>query len=497
MIKPKSEWRRMPEDFADSKEFWEALVSQHDSAWKIRAATGMPLKQIYKYLELHGLPTSHKDSEMKRMHSISDETIVAKYKELNSLEKTAGFFNTTAGSIYPRIPRELTAPNRQIPNTCNHGFFDSDTEEAFYWAGFLMADGCISKTTSEAMSVRLELSAKDRNHLEGFSKATGWSGNILQRTKIYENPNYKPSDLVSVAIISEGLVSGLARFGVVPRKTFIAAMPDWVRQHPLAHHFVRGVFDGDGCICVKKPRSPARSSAVEFSIVGAKELMLSIRELIEKNTIVKPRGDRPLASVKTSNVFVLAYSGARVCASIRDYLYKDATICLDRKYEKFCSEAASSHPLAGRPLPLVKTAAMSKPIIATNVETGEEILELSMRQLIRDHNFSEHSVYWCLSGRQKTPHKGYIFRRLPTGSLNYDLTPARPDVIPVNTTPPLLIKLHQYCKRKPSKENQPCAPRLTSDDFYYRSYKRSAFPRWVYYGYVLALNSPPLPQYDW
>lgn len=416
--------RQMPANFQDSKEFWAALSTKYDSAAKIRDATGMPIKQILKYLESHGLPSSQKAVKMAVLRAVSDEQIVAKYLETNSLAQTADFFGTHVPSISKRVPKKLRQANQQISHTLRHDFFDFDTEESFYWAGFLMADGCVHKTTSGGDGLRLELSAKDESHLMAFKEAIEFSGEPSKRTKMYKEPQYKPSELIAMHVVSTQLVEGLRRFGIVPRKSLIATMPDWLAQHQLIRHFIRGLFDGDGHVGLTKPKSKHGNSSPHMGLVGSEAIVSTAQEIFERNGLVEPGSKiRP-----HKKAFVFSYTGSHNCARIRDFMYKDATIFLQRKRDIFYSEAAGPHPLTGRRQPPEYIAAKSKPIEATNVKTGEKTLALSMRALLRDHDFSEHSVYRVLSGKQKSPHKGYTFRRLPTGSLNPDLTLRTPPI---------------------------------------------------------------------
>ena len=71
-----------------------------------------------------------------------------------------------------------------------------------------------------------------------------------------------------------------------------------------------------------------------FSIIGYRSFISQINEIISnscglnKNKLIDYKG-------KDERIATLAFTGCRQCIKIRDYLYKDATIYLQRKYLAF------------------------------------------------------------------------------------------------------------------------------------------------------------------
>ena len=126
--------------------------------------------------------------------------------------------------------------------------FNKETEEAYYWGGFLFADGCVRKEYNCRTGVigcylKLALANQDIEHLKKFcifmnlpiEKVKPRSDNLKQHT---------------IKIGSKQLVESLARFGVVQNKTY---RPIQVNLNiKLISHFLRGWFDGDGHIKKKK-----------------------------------------------------------------------------------------------------------------------------------------------------------------------------------------------------------------------------------------------------
>ncbi len=107
-------------------------------------------------------------------------------------------------------------------------------------------------------------------------------------------------------------------------------MPNWLLEHPLVYHFIRGYFDGDGCVtyCGLGPGRTIKQ--LSFSILGTKKFLEDCRFILEQNCQLK----RNKINTK-GNIFSLSYSGNKIMKKIYNFLYKDATIYLDRKKEKF------------------------------------------------------------------------------------------------------------------------------------------------------------------
>lgn len=102
---------------------------------------------------------------------------------------------------------------------------------------------------------------------------------------------------------------------------------DIVPEH-LLNHFIRGYFDGDGCIT-------QQNNGTQCSIVftGLDSFLFELQKvLVEKCdlNIVKMHSRR-----RSSSEFKqFAYRGNKQCKRIYDYLYKDATRWMPRKREK-------------------------------------------------------------------------------------------------------------------------------------------------------------------
>lgn len=88
-------------------------------------------------------------------------------------------------------------------------------------------------------------------------------------------------------------------------------------------HFIRGYFDGDGSLNNYK-REGSNYLEWELSFISSEKFLKQILNEIGK--------ERKLYSC--GNNYRFSFKSKKDINEIIDYLYKDATICLDRKYEK-------------------------------------------------------------------------------------------------------------------------------------------------------------------
>lgn len=220
----------------------------------------------------------------------------------------------------------------------NENIFDIiDTEEKAYWLGFLYADGNVSKTNR----TRLSLAKEDIEIVKKFSNFIFGQ----ERVKIYERPENKISfqDLVYVDVCNKHIAQTLTKLGCPPKKTFILTFPSWLDEN-LWNHFIRGYFDGDGCLSNYKEKQRGRGKYTKdifvsehkrahFSILSTKEFLTSVRSIFSELNINSSMSKRH--KERKNNNFNLTVSGNRQIQRLMDWLYLDATIFLERKHSKY------------------------------------------------------------------------------------------------------------------------------------------------------------------
>jgi len=223
------------------------------------------------------------------------------------------------------IPKHPERKYHRRRKNVDHDFFESiDTESKAYWLGFLVADGCLLSSAKGGKANRIEFNLKmeDWDHLEKFKKDIKSDHEI----KPIEKNNKKRgfiSTVCNLRINSTKLCRDLENLGVQKRKTGNEVMPDLPED--MVRHFVRGYFDGDGSI----------TGDHNYSIklcCSSKRLIDQIVELInsELGIDLNPQD----YSEDGKEFYIIESRNQTNNPKILRYMYKDATVYLDRKYER-------------------------------------------------------------------------------------------------------------------------------------------------------------------
>lgn len=282
------------------------------------------------------------DYKSEKRIDATREQLEEAYARLGSLSLVAKEFNVTKEGIRCRMQRFELEIKPLIIHTIDDDFFSRDNEESFYWAGFIAADGCVKahgKNKKDICVLSIGLSKKDKSHLEKFVKITNYSGNIYDGIVKFGPNSLVKKDLEKseIQITSRKMIEDLKRFNVHPRKSLVYCPPLELMKHPLFHHFLRGYFDGDGSIYSSLGKRNL-TRTYYFNVVGSYKFMEIYKEVFEKADLVEP-GHKILPSKKhqTNNLMKLEYGGNAVLKRIREFMYKDANVFLQRKWVRFNS----------------------------------------------------------------------------------------------------------------------------------------------------------------
>lgn len=288
------------------------------------------------YSILRKFPNRRKKKSYKNFSNEEKENIVKLYLEGNSTVAIGKIYNFNHHSIaavldeYHVDRRDTSHCNRTY--SVNEEYFDNiDTQNKAYFLGFLFADGNngMQKTT-----ISLSLQEKDRDILEklridaGSNKPLRFISSERKRNN-GEGYNYK--DKYALTVCNKHWCERLSELGCVPNKSLVLKFPDYLSDEMLPH-FIRGYFDGDGCIV------DAKSGNHNINLTSTKDFCISVQNIVFNLFGIKSY-IRP-ASNKNGITSVWTLSKKQDIKTFLDWIYKDAELYLERKYnryiEKYC-----------------------------------------------------------------------------------------------------------------------------------------------------------------
>jgi intein/homing endonuclease len=265
-----------------------------------------------------------------------EKTIVDLYINGQSTVKIGKLYNISPSSINWVLKKNSIKLRSNKENSkkysCDERFFENiDNEKKAYWLGFMYADGYVS-SRKDGKLVGISVTKKDKNHLEKFLNDIKGNHHI----NTYKQSNgYTSNQYCRVTICGDNMFNDLVSHGVVENKTLILKPPK-INEN-LIRHFIRGYVDGDGCITSslgkQKNGDQRKSPDFKLKICGTIEMLDFIKSFIEDNTNVIIR--RYYKRRKTDKIENIDLGGNKQVRQVLDLLYRDATIFLQRKYEKY------------------------------------------------------------------------------------------------------------------------------------------------------------------
>lgn len=198
-------------------------------------------------------------------------------------------------------------------HTVNERFFSEWSSEMAYILGYLYADGYMDRD-----KYRIRLASKDKQILEDIKGKLNYSGEL-------KSCSNKQGEWLELHIQNKQIYSDLRKLGIYPNKSLTMRFPEIPKE--VLPHFIRGYFDGDGCIYEVKRKRPTPGLETDFA-TGSKEFAKSLLEILNK---IYPKFR---LYNKRANYYCIR--GANYASyALYEYMYKDNPICLQSKYDKF------------------------------------------------------------------------------------------------------------------------------------------------------------------
>jgi len=197
----------------------------------------------------------------------------------------------------------------------DNAFFKKWSPELAYIIGLFVADGHISNyECGGKKNVSFSNQTIDRDMLVKVADVCGYKNKVLD-FKCGMSRIQFAGDFIWQFFTDLGFDNNKTRFVDIPKQL--------LNRQDLYGHFIRGVFDGDGSVCVRKRRIYVYP---DCNIVGHFNTINFIKNIYNCYNRFYP----------FSTIYRVDYSGENAVKFL-NVIYKDSTIHMDRKYKKFLS----------------------------------------------------------------------------------------------------------------------------------------------------------------
>jgi len=288
------------------------------SGYKIAKELGVSKITVYRYMSFKGWKSQHK-SKVDPNNLLKDKTdeVIRLYKSgvsANEIGKQLGFKGNNILILLRKNDVEIVDFRYGVDET----FFDAiDSEAKAYVLGWFYADGCVDNEGK----MRLQIQAGDGAIIEEIKRLMGYDGPLYDVPPPKKFPHRKAQ--ISLQINRKTMADKLIALGCTPNKSLTVSMPtkDQVPSE-FFHHFIRGVFDGDGSITIKK------NKYVQCSITSTDIFLQPLRDYLLKNHKIETKHYYRYDYTNTMNMMTTKTSHSIL---FLQWMYRDSTYSLTRK----------------------------------------------------------------------------------------------------------------------------------------------------------------------
>ena len=201
--------------------------------------------------------------------------------------------------------------------TLDEYYFDNiDSQDKAYLLGLLFADG-----NRYGNQIKILLQERDKNILEKMNEILG--SNRPLRFLNYNEKNSNWQNQYELCIVNKYMANRLNELGLFENKSLSLIFPEYLTPN-LYRHFIRGYFDGDGY--VSKNKKEAR-----VSIISTEQMCTNMADIVKNE--LKIYVEIALCHGRTDvTTRTLRISGKKQIIKFLDYIYDDANLFLERKY---------------------------------------------------------------------------------------------------------------------------------------------------------------------
>lgn len=199
-----------------------------------------------------------------------------------------------------------------------------DAHSLSYIIGFIQGDGHHGETTRNRGKVEIELSLKDIDILDKIESCLNPFFSVNRRNRLRSTNFILDHESVSLTIHDLAFRTAIKPFVPIGRKSDIIE-PPFALLGFSKRDYIRGLIDADGAVGVRTDGKPFISLCISSEKI--KEFFIdSIFEVTGLRKEMKRNSRDNVYNIMLNNEEAILYA---------DYLYKDSSLYLDRKYLKY------------------------------------------------------------------------------------------------------------------------------------------------------------------
>jgi len=197
-----------------------------------------------------------------------------------------------------------------------------------YVLGFIAADGAVIDARKSSRTCYTSIKINDKQLLEQIKKVMSSKHLIYLNPARYNNfgkESYYCKQSYTLRFGSKKMFQDLVDLGITPRKSLRLKLPSMPRQY--FNFFIRGYFDGDGCVNVYKNKAYPPIIQVIFTS-GCAPFLKDLSKHLAQQLNIKVHN-----VISGDHAYQLKYK-KRATLKVLKYMYKDlrGAPFLERKY---------------------------------------------------------------------------------------------------------------------------------------------------------------------
>ena len=233
----------------------------------------------------------------------------------------------------------------------NEKYFKHWSSNMAYILGFIYADGALIDAATSTRTQYLAITNTDIDILKDIRTSLACQNPIHSRKagyRTFKNGSYYCKEIFILRIGNREVFRDLLEIGLVPKKSLRIFIPKKLPDEYF-RHFLRGYFDGDGCVNIRTNKSGVPKNIQIIFTSGCRDFLEEINQ-----RLFKLRKTEPRRIYLNSSAYRLGYN-QRESLNILSYIYQNlnSNLYLNRKfriYQSFIERDLEMATIACNPL---------------------------------------------------------------------------------------------------------------------------------------------------